>query len=479
MKHKFLVFALLIPFASGCQNNDNYVELTYPSYIYHHDNYKERFYFDDSYFSHSSYEYDSNLARLSLGLCLTTVETNTNQNEQEAIPSEFQVKKFYKKMGFEDVTFSDDYFLPTTKNTIGYALAHKKIGEKEVVSVVVRSFKYGQEMANNFLLGEEGHHQGYHENAHKIREGLGEYLRKNALNDSYFKLWVTGFARGGSITNNLGYIIDEEIASPESELNLLEEDAYFYTMQANPSIDASITSKNLNVHNVFNSKDIILLAPPEQYGLKRCGVDHDLYREDCISLIRKFDPTLPFEDFCSKELVIEKTVDYVDAKDPYYDISIFYSHICDVLFTKREDYEFSMATREEYVKDVQSAALYGFDMFYSLSEEQLDGAEDYLTEHFSPSQAVYLMFNKEDTLYEMLYPALDYVHCDYNKEELKKHCKTAQLLLYMIYLYDDTPLDDVATGFGNRRYIEAMHTPEMLSVLLSAEINNTPVEERK
>ena len=160
-RNLLLLLALILPMV-GCSQGDGsvYVDLTYPSYIYHHDDYNEKFRYHDSYFSSSAYDFDLNLARASLGLCLTTVDTNTTDEK-----SEDQIRKFYKTIGFKDVFLSENYSETPTDDSVAYAIAHKKIEEYEVVSIVVRSFTYGQEMSNNFKLGPSGNHQGFDESS--------------------------------------------------------------------------------------------------------------------------------------------------------------------------------------------------------------------------------------------------------------------------------------------------------------------------
>ncbi len=101
--------------------------------------YKITFSYDDEYFLRDAKQYDADLSMLSFGASIVATHESKGQS-------------FYQDLEFNDIV-SHDYDKTPTKESVGYFMAHKAIGDYELVVVSFRGFEYQMEWANNFVIG--------------------------------------------------------------------------------------------------------------------------------------------------------------------------------------------------------------------------------------------------------------------------------------------------------------------------------------
>ena len=219
---------------------------------------ESEYYYSDSYFSKESSKENEHLRTFSMSLALSFTPVYTEDNINKYI------QDIFEGIGLKDYKYYDDEII--TKDTIGTALAHKKLNNKyELVVLVLRGADYEDEWLSNFDIGSVGNSKGFDYASKKVLDRLNTYLKDNNI-DKY-KLLITGYSRGGAIANMVGVTLNEETS-------LSEEDLYVYTFEAARGTNNDKVYSN--IHNTVNKNDIITYMYPSQIGLYNNGNIFDI-----------------------------------------------------------------------------------------------------------------------------------------------------------------------------------------------------------
>lgn len=235
------------------------------------------FEYNDVLFESNAKEYNKRLSLLSFANSVATAYPENGQ-------------KFYTDLEFSDITVCQ-YSGTITKDTVGHFFAHKKVGEFEIFAVNFQGFYYEAAWTNNFQIGKTGDHEGFMLRANEVYIELQDYITSH--NDgSSIKLWINGYSRGGALSNALAYLImsDDKIAVAQNNL-------FVYTFEAPAPLSEEHAIAYENVHNVINSNDLITNVPPAKYGLKRCGVDYEIYDVNVSAIAKGFDQSIDIPAF--------------------------------------------------------------------------------------------------------------------------------------------------------------------------------------
>lgn len=243
-------------------------------------------YFSQSYFEHSSYEYDPHLATASLCLAISTYTGYPPFNEEWYLTQPKNVKATLEGIGFNTFTTNEDYLQTARFDSIGLCAAKKEFPNYTVVAVAPRSGGYFSEWANNMHLGDGSKsdymHEGWYDAANKLIDFMKGYVNDNQITGTV-KLWMAGFSRGGATTNIAAGLIDNKLDNGEKLFNkasLNKEDVYAYTFEAPQG--ANVNSKTIkapkdelygNIFNVVNPNDVVTKVAMSEYGFTRFGVD--------------------------------------------------------------------------------------------------------------------------------------------------------------------------------------------------------------
>ena len=338
-----LVFGVTL---SGCTPGtpaeDNYVEAELiPSLNTSKEgNYKIRLKYDDNFFLTDAKEYNQELSELSFGAAATasTKEITT---------------KFFRDCQFSDIN-PVGYDETPTVNSVAYAFAHRTVKEYEVIAASFRWFDYQQEWVNNFTVGKTGDHEGFTARANEIYAALQTYISQH-LNGKKLKLWFSGYSRGGGIANVLSNIILKG-----EEISIEQSDMYVYTFEAPRGVDVNNAVECKNVHNLVNSGDIIPQFAPAEYGLVRCGVDHEIYSYYLPSLMKEFDPQVEIPDFVAVTDMDEGLINDSALVSYFLKEALKYEY--------GDDPTYSLKTREQFVDNYQSAVSYCIGVVFTLSD---------------------------------------------------------------------------------------------------------------
>ena len=396
--------------------------------------YNVQFHFDDAYFQADARQFNKDLALLSLGNTFTTA-------------SSIFVGQFYDRLGFENVIYGN-YSITPTEDTIGYSFAHKKIGDSDVIAVCVRGFNYGKEWSNNFLMGSEGNHEGFDTAANQIYNHLKNEVEVHDYQN--LKLWITGYSRGGGVSN----VLSQKILS-STEFTVEQENMFVYTFEAPRGLTQANAMPYANVFNIINNADLVTYVAPEQYGLYRCGVDQQIYTasSNISRLLYEFD----------KDIVIPEYTPVNNCANEQEYISYLINEITKELDTSDPtNASMTAHTREDYVNNYQSGLRYMMGLFFSLNSSTTNKIMDRLSQMDAYQMGLLL---GDDGFYNFLKPMLDEDDVSYNDAELKTNCAViTKLLRNNILLL--TSLLGSSGGMDNIKRILYMHAPEVEYVLL-------------
>ena len=245
-------------------------------------------YFSQSYFEHSSYEYDQHLATTSLCLSISTYPDYGIYDDEDWYEKQPKfIKGALEAIGFNSFTTNEDYLQTARFDSIGLAIAKKEFSNYTVVFATPRSGGYYREWANNMHLGDGSQsdymHEGWYNAANKMIDFVTDYVKDQQITGQV-KLWMTGFSRGGATANIAAGLIDNRLDKGEKlfgdNASLVKEDVYTYTFEAPQG--ANINSKTIklprdaiygNIFNIVNPNDVVPKVAMAEYGFTRFGVD--------------------------------------------------------------------------------------------------------------------------------------------------------------------------------------------------------------
>ena len=197
-------------------------------------NYESTYYYDDNYLAKSSYEYNHQLATMSLCMAMAAFgRANVDYAKQgvngEEDYADYNIKKLMEDIELEDIEISlvgtmDDgntgYPDEPIEDSIGAAIGNKTIkfsdgSECTLVAVAVRGGGYGREWGGNFRIGSGMNHEGFEIAKNAVIKALDAYLEKynGKMAAKPVKIWFTSYSRGSAVANLCAAHIDKNISS--------------------------------------------------------------------------------------------------------------------------------------------------------------------------------------------------------------------------------------------------------------------------
>ena len=362
--------------------------------------------YKDEYFTESAKTYNKDLSMLSFGAAMVTGSSD-------------KANAFFTETGFSNITLHD-FDKEPTKDTMGYIMAHKTIDDAELVAVTFRGLDYGLEWTNNFLIGKTGNHEGFNLRAEEAYTALQTYVNTYAQNKT-LKLWISGYSRGY-----------------EAPTCVSEEDAIAYE----------------NVFNITNEADLIASIPPTNYGLKRCGIDYQIYDANVSTLLREFDEEAVLPEFVA-----------VTATDPLEKDTDLLNFVLTSVFNKEEtseDKTIYANTREEYVDNYQDGLSSCIGYIFALKPE----TRNQLLEKLKTDAMTIIGDQTGQELYNVIKPLLDKDNVVYDDAKLLADCAlvikaVGNLFIMVLFLYALNT--DFASDLSR---LISMHYTETVYVLL-------------
>ena len=391
--------------------------------------------FDDKYFDASANQENHKLKLLSFGASLNTAKIGL-------------ISFFYTTM-FYDNPYSSD-FANISEDSVGYYIAHKSIGDYELVALAIRGFDYAQEWANNLKIGKTGNHAGFEERANEIYDSLKTYL--NTYSGKEIKLWMTGYSRGGGIVN----VLASQIMKEKSDISIKKENLFVYTFEAPRGLTEENAVEYQNVFNYVNNMDPVPKLAPEEYGLYRCGKDIIINQDkDVDQACLEFDEGITLPTFTPSEGKYTNELEFVN-------------YIFGELLKNTEVDSNTLHTREKYVDNYQNEVGYFIGLFFTFSAV----TKAKITARFQALSALGKMTVLADNgIYNFLKPILDEDNVQYDDEQFKPACqalnKLVQAKFSLLYHFIDTSTMGLnAAAVNNMTRAISMHYPETIYVLI-------------
>ncbi len=234
------------------------------------------FTYSDEYFTRSGYEYNHELAKMTMDMVMAagiTLEGDWSVANKNFID-------LIGKCGFENIDANYYTTHEPTSDSIGVSMAEKELvvdGKNyTLLAVGIRGHGYGNEWASDFTLGYSGDHQGFAESRDLTLEYMKEYIAKYNITGP-IKIWITGYSRSAATANMVGGKIDQGFDFGNGVLFDLD-DLYCYTFEA-PQGTADKNCRDSvywNIHNIVNANDLVPVVSLSKWGHSRFGVDYYL-----------------------------------------------------------------------------------------------------------------------------------------------------------------------------------------------------------
>lgn len=353
MKRSALLFILPALLLSSCGGDDNppankddcHVNYELAASIRKADTsktggYNLSFHYKSEYFEKDATVFNKDLALLSNGMSMMA-------------ESESTIKNFYNSVYFDKV---ETHYVEHTKDSVCYTLASRKYESYDLISVVVSGYNYGLEWANNALLGLEGDHEGFSLRANDIYSSLKTFLADH----TNYKLWISGYSRGGAIANVLSHYI-----LSKGEIEIAQKDMFVYTFECPKGLDKNNAPEYENVFNIVYSGDTVTYLAPSEYGFARCGIDIDLYQssEHTDEVLFDFDEDISIPAFKACKGLNEEELN-TEADVSKYLFAYLSREGEDV-----EDQYVYIHTRADFVNKVQSTVQFALAVMFSMTAE--------------------------------------------------------------------------------------------------------------
>ena len=260
-----------------------------------------KYYYKDSYFYKDAYCYNDSLSTMSL--CMSIAAFNSG-SEPEYKDKSKNIKKLYAELDFEDIYVNPDYEKKPSRDSIGVAMANKKLVDDRgktftLVAAAIRGGGYEKEWADNVTIGKSGAASGFSASATKVFECIKKYIEENTKGD--IKIWLTGYSRGGAVAGLTGRMFDD---LSDSDTDISRENIYVYTFEAPAAEDIEKADNKIykNIFNIVNPDDIVPKVVMNYWGCKRPGEDIWLPSVQTDS------------DYRTKKILMQKHFDTISGK---------------------------------------------------------------------------------------------------------------------------------------------------------------------
>ena len=336
------------------------------------------FVYSDAYFSHTGYQYDHDLAKISMALTQASFASASSSVEGwQTANSNFNA--LMKQCGFTKFAANEDAVSHPGLETLGACAASKTLvdngGNYTLIALGLRGHNYGGEWYGNFDVGKTGGHAGFIKAADKAMTFLKQYIADNNITGRV-KLWTTGFSRAAATANLLGARIDQG-EKLGANVSITPHDLYCYTFETPQGAQDSHSKDPIydNIFNIMNPNDFVPKVSFDAWDQSRYG--QDLYTpayqidEDYASYKPGMTAELRKMGWMS---ILGIDIDLIDNFQ-YYDLNLLNGIVSTKEVTQTEYYNMfieallrdMMSSRQDMVDNVQadiqelSSTLLGID----------------------------------------------------------------------------------------------------------------------
>ena len=263
------------------------------TFFYGHDsknNSELTYHFDQSLFSVSNTVYNIEIAKLAF--CLTSYTSCYTVYKEQYHEHFIEIYK-----DFDSYEMSEDILKKDREDSFKWIISHKEFKDYTLLTFTSDGEYYYNQWINNLDFGLEDIHKEIYNLATIAYQKLLDYIEKHHL--SNIKLLLTGASRGGSISQVLTYLINNE----NNEL-INKNNTYAYTFNAPKVFRMEVDNSNYqNIISIVDPYDLVGEFFPKTFGFKPIGQEIVMYDEAKLEAIDDFNDSFENQDFKSKVIV--------------------------------------------------------------------------------------------------------------------------------------------------------------------------------
>ena len=284
-------------------------DFSYTSLFGSHEQRTDRFVWDETWFTRSSFELCPQLALLSAQTALTSTCVLGNDRTDPSDDADNLIAML-NELGFRDIETNRYYTRFRMPDSCAVAVARRDLtadGKPFTLLVIALcSGGYGPEWAGNFRVGEDGLHEGFRLARDEVLRFLRQYVERHGISGD-LKVWIAGHSRGGAVSGLVGGFLAGGGAAYLNGVRLAPEDLYVYTFAAPNNMQSGVSAEDAlsvsgarsgvyaddtpgepwtcpgsgiirpddsvygGIHNIRLQYDLIASLPPEAWGLTRYG----------------------------------------------------------------------------------------------------------------------------------------------------------------------------------------------------------------
>ena len=202
--------------------------------------------------------YNHKLMQASFGLAAA----GFRDKEHDLSRKDFNILDFFSQLKFSGVR-TEDFNRVTSIDTIGTAIAHKKVGDAEVIAVSVSGNNYQNEWQSNLTVDDENRPEGFNTAADKVWTRLMKYIEDYKLSGN-LRLWISGYSRAAAVSN---------ITAADAVDSGLFDAVYGYTIATPRTTRDDDAGRYAGIFNIINPFDPVPMVPFPEWGFVRYGTD--------------------------------------------------------------------------------------------------------------------------------------------------------------------------------------------------------------
>ena len=221
------------------------------------------FEYNDKWFCQSASIYNHKLARLSLGMAVSSFRPNLDPDAMEN-PAD-HLHKFLEGCQFTGLR-TDDYDKNPSLYTVSTVMRHKYLtddqGDFVLIAVGVCGGGYSNEWMSNFTCGDGMDHLGFSSAAEEVFDRLFGYIAATNLAKERIKIWVAGFSRAAAVSNIFAAkLVDTELFD--------NDNVFAYTFATPRTTKKPNNGEYPNFFNICGKMDPVTQVAFADWGFNR------------------------------------------------------------------------------------------------------------------------------------------------------------------------------------------------------------------
>ena len=452
-----VILLLILLFLVGCSKKiegEKEIEIE-PYYTVTTDNeYTSNLYIDSTNINvkYSDDYFDSNhLSSLNLSL------TKASFALACASMNESNVQNCFNPWGYGNIYKNNQYINDDDYTKAGLLIMSKVVGDKTIVACSIRGYYDFIEWKSNMMVGSSGDHFGFKIACLSIIDEINQYIEFNSLSNVI--LWVSGYSRGGAISNLIGkYINNDKII-----------DKYIYAFEA-PRCAIDDGRDYSFINNIYIKLDFITYNFPF----------------DLTLLGNNYDVTSFTNDEVLKEFITQNSISYhpssfslknlkgENIEGSNLTLTEFYSIMLELLYVDTSkinelyiDHEvLNVSNRVVYANTLEKILVKIIDLIDTSTSSQLNKIINVLTDYTIEEWEEIFLKEKTSLFISIVKKALTEAKIEYNNDEIEDLCTFFLQYIYGILIYSNHSIKYLVSIYYNYNTISSYHEAKSLLTYL-------------